>query len=274
MPGGQCPQLLLDGGQAGVAADAVEACHHPFDVAVEDGEGLVPRLAEDGACGAAADAGQGQQRIEIARQVAVMQFHALARGGMQVAGAGVVTQTCPVRHQCVVVGGSQVGQGGEGLDEAQEVRNHRRHLGLLQHDLRQPYPVRRTRMLPRQVVAAVLIEPGKQLVGEGGHGWRHAGGWFLLLFSGWAGEGSPKPRNAWDSPHPNPSPACGRGALIRCCPRPAGAGRRQRLRRRIRAGLPGARRCRQSGSGCRTRGPARTPRHPWRCRPAWSPPGR
>ena len=52
------------------------------------------------------------------------------------------------------------------------------------------------------------------------------------------------------------------------------AAHRRRPRHRTRAGPPGARRCRHSGSGCRTRGPARTPRRPWRCRRAWSPPGR
>ena len=45
--------------------------------------------------------------------------------------------------------------------------------------------------------------------------------------------------------------------------------RRQRLRRRTRAGLPAARRYRRSGSGSRTRAPARTPRRPWRCHRAW-----
>ena len=47
------------------------------------------------------------------------------------------------------------------------------------------------------------------------------------------------------------------------------AARRRRLRRRTRAGPRVARRCRRSGSGCRTRAPVRTPRRPWPCRRAW-----
>ncbi|KAG1085141.1 hypothetical protein G6F40_014275 [Rhizopus arrhizus] len=67
---GDRPQLLLDGRQAGEAVDAVVAAEYALDVAVEDCERVVPGLAEDRASGAAADAGQRVQCIEIARQVA------------------------------------------------------------------------------------------------------------------------------------------------------------------------------------------------------------
>src|SRR5690606_16867036 len=43
---------------------------------------------------------------------------------------------------------------------------HHPHLGLLQHDFRQPYPVGRARVLPGQVVAAAGAEPGEQAAGE------------------------------------------------------------------------------------------------------------
>src|SRR5690606_7871065 len=38
--------------------------------------------------------------------------------------------------------------------------------GLLQHDLRNPHPIGRGGVLPGQVVAAVLVEPGQQARGE------------------------------------------------------------------------------------------------------------
>ena len=48
-----------------------------------------------------------------------------------------------------------------------EVRNHRCDLRLLQHHLRDPHAIRGARMLPRQILAAVSIEPREHLVGEG-----------------------------------------------------------------------------------------------------------
>ena len=103
-----------------------------------------------------------------------MQLHAAPGGGVQVAGAGVVAQAGPVRHDLVGTGRGQVGQGGKAFDEALEIADDGGDLGLLQHHLRQPHPVGRSRLLPGQVVAAVLVEPGQQGRGEGG-GLAHAG---------------------------------------------------------------------------------------------------
>ena len=50
--------------------------------------------------------------------------------------------------------------------EALVVRDHGGNLGLLQHDLGHPYPVGRGVVLPRQIMAAVHIEPGEQPLGE------------------------------------------------------------------------------------------------------------
>src|SRR3546814_10757562 len=62
--------------------------------------------------------------------------------------------------------GGQRGYVGQRGDEAFEIRHHHAHLGLLQHDLRQPYAVGRARVLPGKVVAAGDVEPGQQSVGE------------------------------------------------------------------------------------------------------------
>ena len=71
------------------------ACKHAFDVAIEDRKTIAPGLRKDRAGSAAADAGQGDQRVEVAWQVAVMQLDAALRRGVQVAGAGVVAQARP-----------------------------------------------------------------------------------------------------------------------------------------------------------------------------------
>ena len=110
-----------------------------------------------------------------------MLLHADARGRVQVAGAGVVAQAGPLRQHFVERGGTQVLQGRKGFQEAGEVGNHLLHLGLLEHDLRQPHAVGRAWMQPGQVVAAGLVEPGQQVVGEtvfggAGHGAGFGGG--------------------------------------------------------------------------------------------------
>ena len=57
------------------------------------------------------------------------------------------------------------------LHEAVVIGNDRVDLSLLQHDFRYPHPVRRALLLPRQVFAAVLVEPDEQrrTEGIGGH---------------------------------------------------------------------------------------------------------
>src|SRR5690606_13911497 len=91
----QLPEPLLNRGLPGPAFDAVVAGEHALDVAVEDREALAPGLGEDGAGGAAADAGQGEQGVEVARKLSVVQLRAGAGGGMEVARAGVVIEAGP-----------------------------------------------------------------------------------------------------------------------------------------------------------------------------------
>ncbi len=167
---GQRPQLLLDRALAGMAVDAVQARQHALDVAVQDRDAQAVRLGQDGAGGRAADAGQGGQRVEVARQLAAVAFHAQPRGAVQEARAAVVAQARPQRQHGVLVGARQVGQGGQGVDEALEIVDDGGDLGLLQHDFRQPHPIGAARVLPGQVVSAVDVEPGQQRFGDGCHG--------------------------------------------------------------------------------------------------------
>ena len=85
------------------------------------------------------------------------------RGRVQVAGAGVVAEPGPQREHVVERRRRQRGDIRQCRDETLEVGNHHPHLRLLQHDFRQPHPVRRARMLPGQVVAAGDVEPGQQV---------------------------------------------------------------------------------------------------------------
>ncbi|KAG0741264.1 hypothetical protein G6F24_016765 [Rhizopus arrhizus] len=83
-----------------------------------------------------------------------------------VAGAGVVAQSGPVRHHVFLRGGGQRGYVREALQEAVVIGDHGGHLRLLQHDLGQPDPIRVTRVLPGQIMAAVLALPGDDTRGE------------------------------------------------------------------------------------------------------------
>jgi hypothetical protein len=51
----------------------------------------------------------------------------------------------------------------KGLDKSQIVGDHGRDLGLLQHDLRYPSPVRIPGLLPGKVMPAMLLLPLDQL---------------------------------------------------------------------------------------------------------------
>ena len=90
---------------------------------------------------------------------------------MQVARAGVVAQAGPQGHHVIRWRLGQRGEGGAACEEAGVVGDDRVHLGLLQHDLRQPDAVGVGGVLPGQVVAATVGVPGNQSVGEVAHRW-------------------------------------------------------------------------------------------------------
>ena len=74
---------------------------------------------------------------------------------MQVARAAVVAEPAPGGQHVVERRRGERAHVGKSRQEALVVAEHRRHLGLLQHDLGQPDAVRIARALPRQPVPAV-----------------------------------------------------------------------------------------------------------------------
>src|SRR5215831_14613186 len=69
----------------------------------------------------------------------------------------------------VEIGARQRFDVGEPLHESFEVGDYGRNLGLLQHHLGDPYAIRRARLLPRQVLATMFVEPVEQAIGEPRH---------------------------------------------------------------------------------------------------------
>ena len=158
----QRPQPLLNRTLRSAALDTEAAREHALDVAVEDRMPLITGQSEDRPGRGATDAGQLDHLVETGRELATMSVADLLRGAVQVARPRVVTESGPkVQHRVD-------GRRRERRDirkaqyEALEVRDGRRDLRLLQHDLRDPHPVRAARSLPRQIVAPAAQVPGDE----------------------------------------------------------------------------------------------------------------
>ena len=126
-----------------------EPCHHPQHVAVyrrlPPGEGR----RGDGAGGVVPDARQFQQALVGIRKAAHLR-HGFCRL-LQVPGPAVIAQALPQLHQPVLRGVCQSLHRGEGCEKPGIIAQHRRHTGLLEHDLRHPDAVRVLRFPPGQV---------------------------------------------------------------------------------------------------------------------------
>ena len=79
------------------------------------------------------------------------------RAGLQVARARVITQARPKMQHLIQRRRGQRCTSRKTRHEALVVRDHRRHLRLLQHHLRDPHPIGRRIDLPRQRVPAVNV---------------------------------------------------------------------------------------------------------------------
>src|SRR5580704_4227864 len=76
--------------------------------------------------------------------------------------AAVVAETAPELENALDRRHREAGHVGKGGQKALVVRNDRRDLRLLQHDLREPDPIRVARVLPGQVTPAVRLLPGNE----------------------------------------------------------------------------------------------------------------
>ena len=124
-----------------------EPGHHPLDIAVHCRFLLVEGDGRDGAGRIGADAGQFAQAVERIGEGAG--FRDRLGAGLEVAGAGVIAEAGPSRHDALLRRRREGLHGGEAFEKAQEVRFDRRDRGLLQHHLGQPDPIG-VRSFPRQ----------------------------------------------------------------------------------------------------------------------------
>ena len=151
----------------GIPGNAEHPRQHPLDVAVQNRMPLPARQRQNRARRGSADAGQRHHRLEILRETRRRAARpALAR---RPASSAPVRSTPSPVHRCSTSSSGAAASAcdvGKARHEALVVRDHRGHLGLLQHDLGDPHPVGRGIHLPRQIVPAVHCEPGEQPLGE------------------------------------------------------------------------------------------------------------
>ena len=92
--------------------------------------------------------------------------HDLLGAAMEIACTAVVTQTTPQAKNFVLRGGRQGAHIRKPVQKARVVVQYRGDLGLLQHDLRQPYPVGISGLLPGQMVTPMYRLPSDYPLGH------------------------------------------------------------------------------------------------------------
>ena len=171
---GDAPQFVLRLRRAWIACDATMAREHALHVAVEDRGAGPERERGDRRRRRAPDPGQRGERFDIAGKRAAMLGDNRLRRRMQVMRATVVAQSAPVLEHAIFRSCGQRAHIGECGEKPLVIRDDGRDLRLLQHDLREPDPVRVARVLPRQVVASVRASARRQGAGRKGAGKRWA----------------------------------------------------------------------------------------------------
>ena len=138
----------------------MQASQHALDVAIENRRPLSGADADDRPGGRAPDTWQGRQCLDtLDREGAAMLSDHLLSGLVQIARPGVVAKPRPQVQHLIDLRRRQRRDIREALHEARVIGQHRRDLGLLEHDLRDPHTIRGGVLLPGQVLAAMLIEP-------------------------------------------------------------------------------------------------------------------
>ena len=158
---GVVPQAVFNGPVTGPAGNGMITREHPLHIAVQDRIAPAAGQRQDRARGGTADARQGDEIGERPRELALEFRHNPPGRLVQITRPGVVTEPAPMRQNGVWLGRRERPDIREAAHESPVVRDHRAHLRLLQHDLRDPDPIGRLFSLPGQVVAAVALEPGQ-----------------------------------------------------------------------------------------------------------------
>ncbi len=142
---------------------------HAPGVRVDDGMPVAVREDRHRARGVVADAGEGEQGVDVAGDDAVVAVADLHRRPVQPEGAARVSEVRPLGHGVARGRGGEVGRGGPAGQPGLEVRDDAGDGGLLQHELaHQRAPRSEPGTPPRQVARCVAI-PVDERSGESWH---------------------------------------------------------------------------------------------------------
>ncbi len=161
---GQCPELPFALGGACRQSHVKYPGQHPADIAIQGGFVLTESHRGNGSGGIATHARQKRQIGSGAGHLPTS-FPDLSGGAPQIARPAVIAQTFPERQNLLFAGGSQRFQGGEARHPALKIGADRVHLGLLQHDLRDPDRIRVWMAAPGQSPGVHGV-PGQQFFGQ------------------------------------------------------------------------------------------------------------
>ena len=141
--------------------DSFQAGPHARDVPVHNHIRGVVSNAEDGPCRIVTHARERSRLLIIAAKMSAELFGNDFGGTVKITRAAIVTQSRPEFEHPFQGGARQASDGGKSLKEALVIGDHRRNLGLLEHDLRDQDLVRVARLPPGEV-PAVLPEPAQE----------------------------------------------------------------------------------------------------------------
>jgi hypothetical protein len=146
-----------------VTIDRTKTGDDSLDIPVDRRDSIPDGNADNSSCGIGPNPRKLLPAANLGRKTAIGDN--LTRCGMKKAGSSVIPQPRPVHQDIVYRCSRKIFNSWEALDESLEIGNNPVYLGLLEHDLRDPYRIWILRSPPRQI-APVLIEPGKEGPGQ------------------------------------------------------------------------------------------------------------
>ena len=114
---------------------------HPQQIAVHRGDRLAKGDGGNGRGGIVSHPGQGTDVPIVCGKYPAKGVHNLPGGFLEISCPAVIAQPLPQLHQLVLRSRRQILYRGKSVHELGKIPQHRRHAGLLQHDLRHPHPI-------------------------------------------------------------------------------------------------------------------------------------
>lgn len=154
------------GGILGVDWQGAEAGGDAKDISIDDGDWFVVAYGGDGGGGIRANSGEFGPCLGVLGELIGVGND--FSGGVEISGAGVVSESLPKFQNPVDGGGCEVIDGREFVDKALKVVDHRFDACLLEHDFANPDAIRRGGNAPRER-AADRGEPREKIMFERWH---------------------------------------------------------------------------------------------------------